>query len=63
MVKYAGIEVKKYLQTKFGVNGGIERGLKGGLKTLKMLKNGSKWVFYDPRKIPLSDTIDPKFCL
>ena len=42
MVKYAGIEVKKYLQTKFGVNGGIERGLKGGLKTLKMLKNGSK---------------------
>ena len=62
-VKYAWIEVKKCLQKKFGVNGGIERGLKGGLKTLKMLKNGLKRVFYDPRKIPLSDTIDPKFCL
>ena len=60
MVKYAGIEVKKCLQTKFGFNGGIERGSKGGLKTLKMLKNCSKLVFSDPHKIPPSDPIDPK---
>ena len=62
-VKYAWIEVKKCLQKKFGVNGGIEWGFKGGLKNVKMLKNCSKLVFLDPHKIPLSNTIDPKFCL
>ena len=62
-VKYAWIEVKKCLQKKFGVNGGIEWGFKGGLKNVKMLKNCSKLVFSDPHKIPLSNTIDPKFFL
>ena len=60
-VKYAWIEVKMCLQAIFGVNGGIEWGFRGGLKTVKMLKNCSKLVFSDPHKITLSDPIDPNF--
>ena len=62
-VKYAWLEVKECLQAKFGVNWGIEWGFKGGLKNVKMLKNCSKLVFSDPHKIPLSNSIDPKFFL
>ena len=62
-VKYAWIEDKKCLQKFFWGQWGIEWGFKGGLKNVKMLKNCSKLVFLDPHKIPLRDTIDPKFFL
>ena len=52
------IEVKKCLHIKFGVNGGIEWGFEGGLKTLIL----SIFTVIRPLLKPsLNTPIDPKF--
>ena len=37
--------------------------LSGGLGGSKNRENAQKLVFLDPHRIPLSDPIEPKFCL